>query len=43
MGLFGDFQKTTTVILTKFDDEMFALDLKFAQGEGLFHMDKVKT
>jgi hypothetical protein len=25
--------------LAKVDDEVFALDLKFAQGEGLFHME----
>jgi hypothetical protein len=41
MGFFGDFEKPASVILAKLDDEVLPFDLKFAQGDGLFHMERV--
>jgi hypothetical protein len=40
VGFFGDFEKPASVILAKFDDEVLPFDLKFAQGDGLFHMER---
>ena len=43
VGFFGDFEKPASVILAKFDDEVLPFDLKFAQGDGLFHMERLST
>ncbi len=40
VGFFCDFEKPASVILAKFDDDVLPFDLKFAQGDGLFHMER---
>ena len=36
VGFLGDFEKATSVIFTKLDDDVLAFDWEFAQGDGLF-------
>jgi len=40
VGFFGDLEKPASFILAKFDDDVLPFDLKFAQGDGLFHMER---
>jgi hypothetical protein len=41
VGFLSDLEEAAAVILAKLDDDVLAFDLEFAQGDGLFHKERV--